>query len=235
MAAPGPAVKIIMPVYEGVDMLDVCGPYEMFRWAGFQTDLVAEAPGTVRFHGGFRFDVRAGPGDATSCDALWVPGGDPSSLSRIIHDPKGTYLGFLARQAAVSRPLIDVTAVGHEHTRSCLPGELSRQIDRVPGRLRLGQVSTESQRAGRPSRGQQPGPGAADRCLAVTPPARNAARHCQEPTSSALGWCFASFSLTVTEVRAKLDSRTAQFCARLLGRRGSPALSRKIVMSASWS
>lgn len=108
MAPPGPAARIIMPVYEGVDMLDVCGPYEMFRWAGFETDLVAEVPGTVRFNGGFCFDVRTGPGDAIPCDALWVPGGDPGSLSRIIHDPKGTYLGYLARQAAVSRHVCSV-------------------------------------------------------------------------------------------------------------------------------
>jgi cyclohexyl-isocyanide hydratase len=108
MAAPGPAVKIIMPVYEGVDMLDVCGPYEMFRWAGFETDLVAEVPGTVRFNGGFCFDVPAGLGDATSCDALWVPGGDPGSLSRIMHDRESAYRGFLIRQAAASRHICSV-------------------------------------------------------------------------------------------------------------------------------
>ncbi len=101
-------MKIIMPVYQGVDMLDVCGPYEMFRWAGFETDLVAEVPGTVQFNGGFSFDVPAGLGTATPCDALWVPGGDPESLSRIIHDPWSTYLGFLASQAAVSRYVCSV-------------------------------------------------------------------------------------------------------------------------------
>jgi len=102
------AVKIIMPVYQNVDMLDVCGPYEMFRVAGFEIDLVAEMQGTVQFNGGFSFDVPTGHGTSTPCDALWVPGGDPQSLSRIIHDPKPTYLDILASQAAVSRYVCSV-------------------------------------------------------------------------------------------------------------------------------
>jgi hypothetical protein len=43
-----------------------------------------------------------------------------------------------------ARLLIDVTAVAHEHARPYLPGELTRQIDRLLGQLRLGQVSAES-------------------------------------------------------------------------------------------
>ncbi|MDB5691975.1 MAG: transcriptional regulator [Alphaproteobacteria bacterium] len=101
-------MKIVMPVYEDVDMLDICGPYEMFRWAGFDVDLVAEAPGQVRFNRGFTFDVADGLGAALSCDALWVPGGNPASLSRIIHDHERTFLDFLVRQAAVSRYVCSV-------------------------------------------------------------------------------------------------------------------------------
>ena len=48
----------------------------------------------------------------------------------------------LGRQDA--RLLIDVTAVAHEHARPCLPGELTRQINQVPGQLRLGQVSAQT-------------------------------------------------------------------------------------------
>ena len=43
-----------------------------------------------------------------------------------------------------ARLLIDVTAAAHEHTRSHLPGGLTRQIDQVLGQLRLGQVGAES-------------------------------------------------------------------------------------------
>jgi transcriptional regulator GlxA family with amidase domain len=97
-----------MPVYEDVDMLDVCGPYEMFRWAGFEVDLVAEVPGAVRFNRGFSFDVADCLGAAAPCDALWVPGGNPDSLSRIIGDPDRTFLAYLERQAAVSRYVCSV-------------------------------------------------------------------------------------------------------------------------------
>jgi transcriptional regulator GlxA family with amidase domain len=102
------AMKIVMPVYEDVDMLDVCGPYEMFRWAGFDVQLVAEVPGAIRFNRGFTFEVAEGLGAASACDALWVPGGNPDSLSRIIHDPDRCYLDFLGRQAAVSRTICSV-------------------------------------------------------------------------------------------------------------------------------
>jgi len=42
-----------------------------------------------------------------------------------------------------ARLLIDVTAVAHEHARAYLPEDLSGQIDKVLGQLRLGQVSAE--------------------------------------------------------------------------------------------
>src|SRR3954466_9731188 len=102
------AMKIVMPVYAGVEMLDVCGPYEMFRWAGFEVDLVAEVPGPVRFNRGFTFDVADCLGAAAPCDALWVPGGNPDSLSRIIGDPDRTFLAYLERQAAASRYVCSV-------------------------------------------------------------------------------------------------------------------------------
>jgi transcriptional regulator GlxA family with amidase domain len=104
----GRVVKIVMPVYENVEMLDLCGPYEMFRWAGFEVELVAEVPGLVPFNQGFSFEVPNGLGAATRCDALWVPGGNPDSLSRIIHDPERTYLDFLVGQAAASEYVCSV-------------------------------------------------------------------------------------------------------------------------------
>jgi cyclohexyl-isocyanide hydratase len=97
-------MKIVMPVYEGVDMLDMSGPYEMFRWVGgLDVHLVAEQPGLVQFNGGFSFQVEDGLGAPEPCDALWVPGGSPATLQRIIDDPERRFLDFLAGQAAVSR------------------------------------------------------------------------------------------------------------------------------------
>ena len=95
-------MRIVIPVYEGVDLLDVCGPSEMFDWAGYQVDLVAEVPGKVVFNNGFTFEIAAGLDAVQPCDALWIPGGAPDQLSRIIHDPMRTYLDFLTAQASVS-------------------------------------------------------------------------------------------------------------------------------------
>ena len=53
-----------------------------------------------------------------------------------------------------ARLLIDMTAVAHEHARSYLPGELTRQIDQMLGQLRLGQVSAEGL-AGQPGQPEE--------------------------------------------------------------------------------
>ena len=93
-------MRIGIPVYDHVDMLDVTGPFEMFGWAGFEIDLLAEKPGMKRFRGnGFAFEVTKGFADARKYDALWVPGGDPKALAKIIDDPKRRYLDFLIKQA----------------------------------------------------------------------------------------------------------------------------------------
>lgn len=95
--------RILVPVYQDFDLLDLCGPSEMFSWAGYTVDLVAEVPGQVAANNGFVFEVPAGlPAQPQPYDALWVPGGSPDQLDRIIHDPQQRYLGFISRQAAQS-------------------------------------------------------------------------------------------------------------------------------------
>jgi transcriptional regulator GlxA family with amidase domain len=88
-----------IPVYDDVDMLDVAGPYEMFAWAGLEVELVAERSGLVKFRNGFAFQVTKGFAEAGTYDALWVPGGDPDALARLMGDPSHTYLDFLIRQS----------------------------------------------------------------------------------------------------------------------------------------
>jgi transcriptional regulator GlxA family with amidase domain len=101
--AKAPA-RIVIPVYDQVDMLDVCGPCEMFHWAQFQVDLVAEKPREVRFNSGLVFQVSVGLDSPSPADALWVPGGEPDSLARIISEgEKSPYLDFLKHQARQSR------------------------------------------------------------------------------------------------------------------------------------
>jgi transcriptional regulator GlxA family with amidase domain len=98
-----------IPVYDQVDMLDVAGPFEMFDWAGFEIDLLAERTGMARFrHKGFRFEVTKSFADAGPYDALWVPGGEPDALAKIVDDPKQTYLNFLRSQAGKVKYLCSV-------------------------------------------------------------------------------------------------------------------------------
>jgi cyclohexyl-isocyanide hydratase len=96
-------MNILIPVYEGFDLLDVCGPSEMFSWAGYEVKLVAERPGKVKAKNGFVFNIPDGlPSEPNAVDALWVPGGDPDQLGRIIQDPNSPYLKFITAQATAS-------------------------------------------------------------------------------------------------------------------------------------
>jgi transcriptional regulator GlxA family with amidase domain len=94
-------VIIGIPVYDDVDMLDVTGPFEMFDWAGYEVDLLAEQKGMKKFRSkGFCFEVTRSFADARAYDAIWVPGGEVDALAAIIEDPKRTYLNFLIAMAA---------------------------------------------------------------------------------------------------------------------------------------
>jgi cyclohexyl-isocyanide hydratase len=102
-------MKIGIPVYDGVDMLDVAGPFEMFDWADFDVEIVAAKPGMKRFRNrGFPFEVAKSFAECTQYDAVWIPGGDPDALTEIINDPHRTYVQFLTRQAAGAKYMCSV-------------------------------------------------------------------------------------------------------------------------------
>src|SRR6516225_4581848 len=97
-----------VPVYDGVDLLDMSGPFEMFHWAGFEIDLLAEAPGLKATGSGFQFSAPRRFAEARAYDAIWVPGGEPKALARLIDDPKRTFLNFLAAEATRARMMCSV-------------------------------------------------------------------------------------------------------------------------------
>jgi cyclohexyl-isocyanide hydratase len=97
-----------MPVYEGVDVLDVTGPYEMFSWAELDVRLFAQQAGPVTCRGGLTLQVDATFENAPAFDVLWVPGGDPDALARVMGDPDRVYLDFLLRQSAGARYIASV-------------------------------------------------------------------------------------------------------------------------------
>ena len=89
-----------IPAYDGVDLLDMSGPYEMFHWAGFEIDLLAASPGLKTSASVFSFSAPRGFAEARTYDAIWVPGGDPEAIARAIDDPVHIYLDFLREQAS---------------------------------------------------------------------------------------------------------------------------------------
>jgi putative intracellular protease/amidase len=97
-----------IPVYDGVDILDVTGPYEMFSWADLDVQLFAQEPGLVTCRGGLSVHVTTAFENAPVFDVLWVPGGDPDALARLMGDPERVYLEFLLKQSINARYVASV-------------------------------------------------------------------------------------------------------------------------------
>ena len=97
-------MKLGIPVYEGVNLLDVAGPLEMFFWAGKDRDLttvlVSEDGAPVTAMNGVRFEVQADYLTAPALDIVWVPGGNPDVLAAMMRNPDGPYFKYLRQVAA---------------------------------------------------------------------------------------------------------------------------------------
>jgi len=90
---------IVIPVYDGVDVLDVTGPFEMFRWAGIEVRLVAQAAGLIACNGGLTLQVDTAFAEAPVGEVLWTPGGAPKALAGLMSGPDHTFLDFLVKQS----------------------------------------------------------------------------------------------------------------------------------------
>ncbi len=101
-------MKIGIPVYHKVDLLDVTGPYEIFKWAktygaDIDVELMAERAGEITTRDDFTFKVCTSFEDVRAVDVLWVPGGDPQALNALMQETPCTYLDFLVRCAEDAR------------------------------------------------------------------------------------------------------------------------------------
>ncbi len=96
-------MKLGIPIYQGVNLLDVAGPLEMFFWAGQSNDLktvlVSSDGKAVTSVNGVRFEPHASFAQTPALDVLWVPGGHPDALETIMRDVNSPYLQYL-RQVA---------------------------------------------------------------------------------------------------------------------------------------
>ena len=94
-----------IPVYPGVDLLDVMGPFEMFCWVdkskGLTTLLLSEDGRAVKTGSGVTFDVHGSFAENPRLDVAWVPGGAVSALQAMLPHPDLPYFQYL-RQVAVN-------------------------------------------------------------------------------------------------------------------------------------
>lgn len=89
-----------IPVYQGVDLLDVTGPHEVFGWIGDDVEvrLLAESTATpILTRDKFSFNVTQSLAEEQQLDVVWVPGGAPPMLAQMMQG--GAYLDFLTSQA----------------------------------------------------------------------------------------------------------------------------------------
>jgi cyclohexyl-isocyanide hydratase len=109
MAQVPPPFNIAIPVYEGVDLMDVAAPYEMFNWMGFYwkeravaVELLEAEGRPVRTRDGLLLTPDKSFGEyrrrGLQSQLIWVPGGDSPKLQEMMRDAR--YLDFLRGQSA---------------------------------------------------------------------------------------------------------------------------------------
>lgn len=89
-----------IPVYQGVDLLDVTGPHEVLKWMRKppSVELIAATRADIKTRDGFVFKPNKTFKTASKLDVLWVPGGAPDALKRELKRPSG-YIDFLKKQS----------------------------------------------------------------------------------------------------------------------------------------
>lgn len=117
-------MKLGIPVYDGVNLLDVAGPLEMFYWAGqdqdLQSILISEDGRPVTSLNGVRFEPHGSFKQERHLDVLWVPGGAPAALAKIMRDPDSPYLAYLRRVAAHAKWVCSVCEGALLLAQACL-------------------------------------------------------------------------------------------------------------------
>ncbi|MBV9957236.1 MAG: DJ-1/PfpI family protein [Acidobacteria bacterium] len=114
MTQEGGTFQIGIAIYEGVDLLDVAAPYEVFNW--MKESLKGKRDVSVKLLAaeskvvGTRDKLPLTPQmifhDAPQLDLLWVPGGSPGALGRMMQD--AVYQGFIKEQAVQATYVVSV-------------------------------------------------------------------------------------------------------------------------------
>jgi cyclohexyl-isocyanide hydratase len=102
-----PTYTIVVPLYDGVDLLDIAAPTEVFTWlddywegAKVIVRQVAECTDSLKTRDGTIITPQKTFAEVPRADLVWVPGGQPDALAQIMYKPGGApYLDYL-RQIA---------------------------------------------------------------------------------------------------------------------------------------
>lgn len=114
MPSKPPTFLIVIPIYDGVDLLDVAAPREMFSWlknnvaATMKVEIrtVAASAEPIATRDGQRLLPDATFDQTPKVDLLWVPGGDVPELKQTMKDE--TYRRFLTSRARTTTYLVSV-------------------------------------------------------------------------------------------------------------------------------
>ncbi len=108
MTPAAPQFDIVIPIYEGVDLMDVAAPVEMFSWMAtlwperaVTISLVAQDLHPLGTRDGLILTPQRQFGDYGSgkrqAQLLWVPGGNPAALNALMKG--GPLIDFLKQQS----------------------------------------------------------------------------------------------------------------------------------------
>jgi putative intracellular protease/amidase len=98
-----PDVRVAIVLFDGVQIIDFAGPYEVFGNAGFGVTTLSHDGKPVTTAMGLRVTPDAAFANAPPFDVLLVPGGDVQDAER---DPQ--VLSFVRKHAASSRQVLSV-------------------------------------------------------------------------------------------------------------------------------
>ena len=112
MVQDKPVSIIGIPIYQGVNLLDVAAPAEMFYWMGEKSGkpceiyLIAETETEILTLNQVRLSPHKTFNQSPQLDLLWVPGGSIEALEREMTNNK--YLDFLKRQSEAAQYVTSV-------------------------------------------------------------------------------------------------------------------------------
>ncbi|HYP28999.1 MAG TPA: DJ-1/PfpI family protein [Blastocatellia bacterium] len=113
MAKKRDTFTIGIPIYDGVDLLDVAAPYETFNWMGqawaekkTSVLLVGQKKKVIKSRDKFHIVPDTTFKKCPQLDVLWVPGADPQALEKTMLNC--AFLNFLKKQSQKARYVTSV-------------------------------------------------------------------------------------------------------------------------------